>query len=92
MTIVMPVLPSVLCLLAHLPLHPFPLSGMFVHLSIHLSVFICPFACLPHGLLSCLSCPAVLMPFSFLGLHLPSHLPLSFSPFRVSAHLPVFLV
>lgn len=88
MTIVMPVLLSVLCLSAHLILHPFPLSGMFAHLSIHLSVFICPSACLPHGL-SCRSCPTVLMPFSFLGLHLPSHLPLSSSPPPVC--LPTYL-
>lgn len=40
MTIVMPVLLSVLCLSAHLTLHPFPLSGMFVHLSIHLCFYL----------------------------------------------------
>lgn len=46
---------------------------MFAHLSIHLCFYLSLRLSLPHGLLSCRSCPTVLMPFSFLGLHLPSH-------------------
>lgn len=92
MTIVMPVLLSVLCLSAHLILHPFPLSGMFAHLSIHLCFYLslrlsAPWPSFLPLLSNCSD--------AFLFPRFASALPFAFvfqSTPCVSAHLPVFLV